>query len=327
MLVLFALLSVGCTYGALARRLVRAPNLQQAPNQEYAKFARDFMTVSVPIGPLEGGLKASVVEPGNWNFEYSFVPKKTQKKFTADIHLSFEKPNTFMTEPKGTVFLLHGFGQQKEQMLHWALSLAQQGFRCILVDLRGHGASSGEWIGYGAFEVADLKSLLDALSARQLIAGRIGVMGVSLGASVALQWAGADARIATVVALEPFADPRLAISTMLHNFPPFRRQLWWASEGTISRAIDEAPKLAGFQWVDVDVPKSVKGIQGPILLIHGADDVMVPSNHSQILRMNFKSGSRFVIVPGQDHITLALCLSPISETVHEWMNQHLAEKP
>ncbi|MBI3131010.1 MAG: alpha/beta fold hydrolase [Acidobacteria bacterium] len=255
------------------------------------------------------------------------MPQKTQKVFTANLQMSFRKPEAFRAEPKGTVFLLHGFGQQKEHMLHWALALAQQGYRCVLVDLRGHGGSSGGWIGYGAFEVGDLRSLLDVLAARQLIAGRIGVLGVSLGASVALQWAGADDRLATVVALEAFADPRRAMSTMVHNFPPFRRKLWWASEATLEIALDEAPKYAGFRWADVDVPKSVQAIPGPILFIHGAEDAMVPSEHSQVLCAVSKPGSRLLIVPTQDHITLALCLQPIDATVFEWMDQHLAVKP
>lgn len=284
-----------------------------------------FTAVSVTSRAPEIRLKALVVEPGDWHLVYTYSQKRTMKAFEAEIQMSFEKPETFTAGPRGTVILLHGFRQQKEQMLHWALSLAQQGFRCVMVDLRGHGGSSGKWIGFGAFEVEDMRSVLDALIASRLVAGKVGVIGVSLGASVAIQWAGADPRIATVVALEPFADPQSAIGTMVHNFPPFRRLLWWASESTIQQSIQEAPGKAGFKWTDLDVPKAAMAVKGPILFIHGANDKMVPPEHSQRLSAGSPTGSRLLILPGEDHISLALRLQPIEMVVHDWFKQNLAE--
>jgi pimeloyl-ACP methyl ester carboxylesterase len=286
-----------------------------------------FTAVSVTSRTPETLLKALVVEPGDWHLVYTYSQERTKKAFKAEFHMSFEKPEVFTAEPKGTVILLHGFRQQKEQMLPWALSLAQQGFRCVMVDLRGHGGSSGKWIGFGAFEVEDMRSVLDALMARRLVAGKVGVIGVSLGASVAIQWAGADPRIATVVAIEPFADPQSAIGTMVHHFPPFRRLLWWASESTIQQAIQEAPGKAGFKWAEVDVPKAAMAVKGPILFIHGADDKMVPPEHSQRLSAGAPTGSRLLILSGEDHISLALRLQPTDVVVHDWFKQNLAENP
>jgi len=325
LLVMLALAGTGCTHTTLARQLVRAPNLQSAPSLKSAALASAFTEVPVPSRTPGVLLNAQVVEPGDWHLSYSCSVEKTKKAFEANIQMSFDKPEVFMARPKGTVILLHGYRQQKEQMLPWALSLAQQGFRCVMVDLRGHGGSSGEWIGFGAFEVEDMRSVLEALVTRGLVAGRTGVIGVSLGASVALQWAGADPRIATVVAIEPFADPQSAIGTMVHAFPPFRRLLWWASESTIRKAIQEAPGKAGFTWAEVDVPKAAAAVIGPILFIHGADDAMVPPDHSRRLSAGAPAGSRLLILPGEDHITLALRLQPLDGIVHAWFNQNLAE--
>ena len=46
--------------------------------------------------------------------------------------------------PRGTVFLLHGYGLAEFSMVPWAWCLAQEGWRCVLVDLRGHGKSTGK---------------------------------------------------------------------------------------------------------------------------------------------------------------------------------------
>lgn len=321
--VTLALAGTSCTHTTLARRLVCAPNLQATPSLRFGDMTDAFAAVSVPTRNPEVFLKALVVEPGDWHLAYTYTPKRTERSFEADVQMSFEKPEGFKTDPKGTVILLHGFGQQKEQMLHWALSLAQQGFRSVTVDLRGHGRSSGRWIGYGAFEVEDMRCVLDTLISRRLVSGKVGVLGVSLGASVAIQWAGADPRVSSVVALEPFSDPQWAIESMTRHFPPYRRKLWWASESTIQRAIQDAPREAGFTWAEVDVPKAAKAVNGPILFIHGADDAMVPPQHSHRLSAGAPAGSRVLILPGEDHMSLALQLRPMEAAVHEWFKSHL----
>ncbi len=324
---LLVLAVTGCTHGTLARQLVRAPNRQSAPPFKAGAMTAGFTAVPVPGREPGVVLDAQVIEPGDWRLAYACTVERTKRALTATIQMSYDKPGAFTAAPKGTVILLHGYRQQKEQMLPWALSLAQRGYRCVLVDLRGHGASTGEWIGFGAFEVEDMRSVLDALTARRLVAGKVGVMGVSLGASVGIQWAGADPRVVTVVALEPFADPRSAIDTMIHAFDPFRRRLWWASEGTIRKAIAEAPGKAGFTWADVDVPKAAAAVSGPILFIHGADDAMVPPEHSRRLSARAPAGSRLLLLPGEDHITLPLRLQPTDGIVQEWFDRNLAENP
>ena len=40
---------------------------------------------------------------------------------------------------KGTVILLHGFLQNRNSVTPWAIRLAQAGYRCAVLDLRGHG--------------------------------------------------------------------------------------------------------------------------------------------------------------------------------------------
>jgi pimeloyl-ACP methyl ester carboxylesterase len=324
-----ALLCLGCTHRGLARRLVRAPNLQvkAAPYNDVLMVGLADFHVVLPGSSQASAItvQARVLEPGDWQFAYSFLSERTVKEHKVAIELSYKKPERFVVQPKGTILLLHGFGQRKEQMLHWGLSLAQQGYRCVLVDLRGHGGSSGPWVGFGAFEAEDLRAFLDALAEHHLVAGKVGVLGVSLGATVALQWAGLDPRGASVVALEPFADPQAAIHTMVQNFGPFRRSLWWATAATIEQAIREAPEQAGFRWADVDVLKAVGQIHGPVLFLHGAKDKMVPPEHSERLCLAAPAGSRLWLLPDEDHITLALRLEGLDGVVQGWFKERLVD--
>src|SRR5262249_32009212 len=90
--------------------------------------------------------------------------------------------------PRGTGFVLHGIRDRKEAMLGWGRGLAEGGYRAVLVDGRGHGRSSGDFLTYGVVEARDLSRVLDTLGAQGLVAGRVGAMGVSYGGATAIEW-------------------------------------------------------------------------------------------------------------------------------------------
>ena len=105
---------------------------------------------------------------------------------------------------KGTVILLHGVRMDKRSLSPMAVALASDGYRAVLVDLRGHGESSGRYLTYGSVEVQDISSVLDALRDRGLTLGRTGVYGFSYGGAVALELSARDPRITAVVAVSSF---------------------------------------------------------------------------------------------------------------------------
>ena len=94
--------------------------------------------------------------------------------------------------PEATVFMLHGIMASKSQMLSPARVLLKEKCRVILVDSRGHGRSTGQYLTYGVQESKDLSKILDVLTAKGLIKGNVGVFGRSYGAATAIQWAGRE---------------------------------------------------------------------------------------------------------------------------------------
>jgi pimeloyl-ACP methyl ester carboxylesterase len=83
--------------------------------------------------------------------------------------------------------------------------LAQEGWRCVLVDLRGHGKSTGRRIYFGVQEARDLSQLLDELARDGQLARPVATLGESYGAALALRWKGLDPRVGPVVAIAPCA--------------------------------------------------------------------------------------------------------------------------
>ncbi len=99
------------------------------------------------------------------------------------------------SSPQGTILVLHGIRDKKDSMHGTGHMLAAAGYRRALVDLRGHGRSTGDWLSYGVVESRDLSQVLDALTAQSLLVGPIGALGCSYGGAVALQLTARDPRV------------------------------------------------------------------------------------------------------------------------------------
>lgn len=122
--------------------------------------------------------------------------------------------------PVGTLLVLHGIRDSKRSMLGLGQFLARHGHRAILVDLRGHGRSSGDWLTYGVVESQDLSQVLDHLAVRSLLTGIVGAIGCSYGGAVALQLAARDERIQTVAAIATFTHLTAAVTSSARQFTP-----------------------------------------------------------------------------------------------------------
>jgi pimeloyl-ACP methyl ester carboxylesterase len=201
--------------------------------------------------------------------------------------------------PRGTILLLHGWRKQKAGTLRLAEVLNGDGFRAVAVDLRGHGRSTGDWMTYGAIEARDLSQVLDALEARGLVAGPIGVFGISYGAAVGIQFAARDRRVGAVVAVACFSSLRTAIPRYVRLFLPVFG--WFMSEAQIQAAIDRAAERAGFAPDGADAGEAMARVRAPVLLIHGKGDWLIPPHHSQTLFRAGNPSTELVLLDGYGH--------------------------
>ena len=126
----------------------------------------------------------------------------------ATLSVSVVEPRGKSPSPRGTILVLHGILARSATMLPAAGALADSGYRAVLVDLRGHGRSTGEYMTFGLQEAKDLSQVIDALEQRGLVAGNVGVYGISYGATTSIHLAAVDCRVRAVVAVEPFATAR-----------------------------------------------------------------------------------------------------------------------
>lgn len=208
----------------------------------------------------------------------------------------------------------------KETMLPWAFLFAREGYRVVVVDLRGHGHSTGKWIGYGAWEAADLVQLADELERRGLIAGKFGVFGISYGAVMGIHWAARDPRVGTVVALAPFSDPQKAIVEFSRSVLPRLSRLLTDADFKVAEA--KAARMAGFQWSEVSVMEAAQRLKVPILFFHGDWDGWISPEHSAELLKVSPPGSRRKLVSA-DHRILAIRLDKVGPEATKWFDEKL----
>ena len=174
-LALAGLLLTGCVSSILAQNVVAPPNRSGIKplfaDSDIIKHAPDAFaaTWTVDVGPPAAKLAVAAIEPGDYGFAYDLRMTYAEGKAPhIDTFNARWRPAAEVRRmpPRGTVLLLHGYLQNRNFIVPWAVRLAQSGFRCVVLDLRGHGASTGDHISFGAFESRDISQVLDDLGRR-----------------------------------------------------------------------------------------------------------------------------------------------------------------
>lgn len=201
------------------------------------------------------------------------------------------------TAPRGVLVLVHGKDINRQHFVEAAGRFVAQGVAVVAYDQRAHGASTGQYVTYGAREVGDLKLVIDAaLEAwgREL---PVVVAGESLGAAVALQATAVDPRIRAVVAGAAFAD----LTTVIEDHAP-----GYLGTTGVEDAKLVAEREAGFRIADISPERAARNITVPALLIHGSEDRYLPLKHSLRILAALAGPKRLVRLEGVDHIGVLL---------------------
>jgi pimeloyl-ACP methyl ester carboxylesterase len=174
-------------------------------------------------------LDVAVVESGG-----GLAPDQAGPSFQTfdltELHASFDMP-LGIPAPIPAVLLLHGYGEDRTVWRNFTQQLLGRGWAVMALDLRGHGESktrnklplqaTAEWrTDPHAFPI-DLDPALDWLKARPRIdTQKIVVIGVDVGANLALIASGRFPEVRTVVAIRPNLMESLAMAGSAQDFQP-----------------------------------------------------------------------------------------------------------
>jgi len=186
-----------------------------------------------------------------------------------------------------TVVYLHGVGDNRASGVWIAGQLVRRGFDVLAYDSRGQGASEGDACTYGVRERHDVSRALDAVGARKAV-----LVGVSLGAAVALQAAPDEPRVMAVVAVASFSD----LESVARERAPFV-----ASRSQVDEALARAEREGRFRVADASPVEAARRIRIPVLLVHGAKDTETSPEHSMRIEAALGGARQFLVVEGAGH--------------------------
>jgi len=188
---------------------------------------------------------------------------------------------------RGTVVYLHGAGDSRRSSLSIARHFVPVGFEVLAYDSRAHGDSGGDACTYGVYEKRDLLRVLAGVQKRPII-----LLGLSLGAAVALQAAAETRDVSAVIAIATFSDLR----TVGRERAPF-----FASNHQIDEAFRIAEAEAKFRVDEASPLAAAPHIKVPALIIHGASDDETPPAHSRRVYDSLGGPKQLILVPGAGH--------------------------
>ncbi len=188
-----------------------------------------------------------------------------------------------------------GYRGSKSDLIGIGSALWRAGFNVLLFDYHGHGAGRGARVTLAYRELHDFYAALD-YTQRRMPQARIGVIGFSMGAAIAILGAAQRPAVRAVVADSPFATHADVVSYNVQRVIHLPGQPFAAiSDYFLERS-------AGYRGRDV-APLRVVGqlAPRPLLLIHGNDDTMIPVNHAHRLYAAARAPKELWIAPGANH--------------------------
>jgi len=320
---MLALSMTGCgTY--MAHRMVQAPNsyptwfAPEAPVLlSYSpKFLTNFPRQFVSIGPPEAKLSYRIIEPADYDLRVASTNWLEHGRKRTEFHFQAALPaqtNQWTAQPRGTVILLHGYALAQFSMAPWALRLAQDGWRCVLVDLRGHGKSTGKQIYYGLQEVHDLSQLLDKLALDHEFNEPVAAFGESYGAVMALRWHAVEPRVRSVVAITPYAGLSNTVLNLRMDYAS------WLPKALIKAGIKQLPVVLGVPASELDTTTILARQPQTALFVAADGDTIAPVSDVNQLKALAAPGSELLIIPDSTHETVTYHFDKLAGPVLSWL--------
>lgn len=166
-----------------------------------------------------------------------------------------------------------GYRGSKAELIGISTALWRAGFNVLLFDYHGHGAGRGAPVTLAYREVGDFFSALDYVGQR-IPGARIGVIGYSMGAAIAIMGSARRPEVRAVIADSPFATHADVVS---HNVS---RILHVSGRPFTTLSDFFLERRAGYRGGDVAPVRDAAAIAPrPLLVIHGTQDHMIPVSH------------------------------------------------
>lgn len=169
------------------------------------------------------------------------------------------------------VIAVHGYMGRGSDMVEYAKKFMEYGYNCLIVDLRAHGLSEGEYIGMGWLDHFDLEIWIDKIIEENKNCNII-LYGISMGAATVTMLTGE--RISEQVKM-CIAD--CGYTSVWDEFKVHLKKIFHIPTFPLLYVGSFISKIyAGYSFKEGSSIKQVKKSKTPTLFIHGTRDKFVP---------------------------------------------------
>jgi uncharacterized protein len=176
-----------------------------------------------------------------------------------------------------TILVCPGYRTRKSDLLGICFHLWKAGHNVLIFDFYGHGEPSKTNVTLGYREMNDFNGAI-AYAKRRAPQTRLGVIGYSMGASVAIMCSARCPDIEAIIADSGFATHWSVVD---YNV---RRARVWPSTPFVWTADHMMGWLGGYRFSQVNPLREIGNIAPrPILIIHGGKDTVVNPHDATLL--------------------------------------------
>ncbi|WP_155212492.1 alpha/beta fold hydrolase [Fulvivirga aurantia] len=217
-----------------------------------------------------------------------FYPEKISDDYAYDLRLNGEE-HFIKTQDGETINALYFEGDKSETILYFhgnagslkdwqyiSQDFTSLGYNFLIIDYRGYGKSTGSISEKGLYEDAEatLKFLQDnkSINKEQVI-----IYGRSIGSGVATELASKH-KTKGLILESPFSSLKKLANQKMPIFLPSL---------ILKYHFDNLSKI--------------NKVSGPILIVHGSKDSLIPVSHAQTLHKHYTGKQKLLIIPGADH--------------------------
>ncbi len=180
------------------------------------------------------------------------------------------------TRQAPVIIILHGWGGNAELMLPVAIPFLKAGMNVLLPDTRNHGGSDPDSHSSLPSFAEDVGSAVEWIrSYFNNPSQKIVLLGHSVGAGAVLLEASRRSDISAVIAISAFAHPEWMMRRYLRRF-----HLPGLLLNGILRYVEW---VIGHRFDQIAPLNTLENIDSPVLLVHGADDDIVPVTDAEAL--------------------------------------------
>jgi pimeloyl-ACP methyl ester carboxylesterase len=197
-----------------------------------------------------------------------------------------------------SVILVHGIGASRLACLGRAKILAAQGCSVLMITLRAHGDSTGDFNDMGYSARHDVVAAVEFLE-RRLPGNRIVVYGLSMGAAAAVFASGQlGNRVKGYILESPYQDLRVAVRNRIENaLPPILDRIAYLGLLFVSPLV--LPDLAKISPAGAvcGIPHDV-----PVLILAGSEDPVARPDEAQAILDRVRSHGKLVLFEHAGHM-------------------------